>query len=158
MNATPSTVRSRWACLPRRAGGSSELQAREDGLRGRVEWTPTGQQRMAEKAYSGISPAILHTQSGDVLQVLRASLTNTPNLLGLVALNSENTTMDWRMKLIELLGLDGETDDAAIEAALSAKMNAVQSEHSQNLLWPPDRDRAAVAAGRCDRAADGAAG
>lgn len=114
-----------------------ELQAREDGLWGRVEWTPTGQQLMAEKAYSGISPAILHTQTGEVLQLLRASLTNTPNLLGLVALNSENTTMDWRTKLIELLGLDGEADDAAIQAALSGKMGAVQAEHSQNLLQHP---------------------
>lgn len=114
-----------------------ELQAREDGLWGRVEWTPTGRQLMEDKAYVGISPAILHTQQGQVLQVLRASLTNTPNLQGLTSLHSENTTMDWRTKLIELLGLDSEADDAAIQAALSAKMGAVQTEHSQNLLQHP---------------------
>lgn len=114
-----------------------ELQAREDGLWGRVEWTPTGRQLMEDKAYVGISPAILHTQQGQVLQVLRASLTNTPNLQGLTSLHSENTTMDWRTKLIEQLGLDGEADDAAIQAALSAKTSAVQTEHSQNLLQHP---------------------
>lgn len=114
-----------------------ELQAREDGVWGRVEWTPTGRQLMEEKAYVGISPAILHTQKGEVLQLLRASLTNTPNLQGLVSLHSENIVMDWRTKLIELLGLDSEADDAAIEAALTAKMNAMQSEHSQNLLQHP---------------------
>lgn len=113
-----------------------ELQARQDGLWGRVEWTPTGQQLMEEKAYVGISPAILHTQAGEVLQVLRASLTNTPNLQGLVSLHSEEVHMDWRTKLIELLGLDGEADDAAITAALQAKMASV-SEHSQNLLTHP---------------------
>ena len=32
--------------------------------------------------------------------------------------------MDWKAKLIELLGLDGTADDDAIEAALSAKMTA----------------------------------
>lgn len=49
--------------------------------------------------------------------------------------------MDFRALLIELLGLDSEADDAAIEAALKAKMTAqsdtVQSEHSQHLLQHP---------------------
>lgn len=113
-----------------------DLQAREDGLWGRVEWTPTGQQLMEEKAYVGISPAILHTQKGEVLRVLRASLTNTPNLQGLVSLHSENSTMDFRALLIEMLGLDSEADDAAISAALKAKM-ATASQHSQDLLSNP---------------------
>ena len=98
-----------------------ELQARNDGLWGRVEWTPTGAQLMAEKAYAGISPVIVHTEDGRVLQVLRASLTNTPNLTGLVALHSEETGMDWRTMLLQLLGLDSEADDAAIEAACKSK-------------------------------------
>lgn len=115
-----------------------EMQARDDGLWGRVEWTPTGKQLMEEKAYIGLSPVILHTQQGEVLQVLRASLTNLPNLQGLVSLHSEETQMDWKAKLIELLGLGSEADDAAIEAALKAKMEAVvQTEHSQNLLQHP---------------------
>ncbi len=100
-----------------------ELQARDDGLWGRVEWTEEGQRLMAGKAYRGISPAILHDKAKQVLGVLRASLINTPNLVGLTALHSEETSMDWKAKLIELLGLDGSADDAAIEAALSAKMN-----------------------------------
>lgn len=114
-----------------------ELQSREDGLWGRVEWTSVGQQLMEDRAYVGLSPAILHTAQGEVRQVLRASLTNTPNLQGLVSLHSEEVQMDWRTKLIELLGLDSEADDAAIEAALKAKMAMVQSEHSQNLLQHP---------------------
>lgn len=116
-----------------------ELQSRDDGLWGRVEWTSAGQQLMADKAYIGLSPAILHTQQGEVLQVLRASLTNTPNLQGLVSLHTENSTMDFCALLIELLGLDSEADDAAIAAALKAKMEAavVQTEHTQNLLQHP---------------------
>jgi len=98
------------------------LEAREDGLWGKVEWTGEGQRLMADKAYAGISPVILHSKSGEVVQVLRASLTNTPNLEGLVALHSEGSTMDWKAKLIELLGLDGSADDDAIMAALKAKM------------------------------------
>lgn len=114
-----------------------EVEPREDGLWGRVEWTSAGRQLMEDKAYVGLSPAILHTAQGEVRQVLRASLTNTPNLQGLVSLHSEEVQMDWRTKLIELLGLDSEADDAAIEAALKAKMAMVQSEHSQDLLQHP---------------------
>ncbi len=99
-----------------------ELQARDDGLWGRVEWTEEGQRLMAGKAYRGISPAILHDKARQVLGVLRASLINTPNLVGLTALHSEETSMDWKAKLIELLGLDSSADDAAIEAALQAKL------------------------------------
>lgn len=106
-----------------------ELQARDDGLWGRVDWTPEGEQLMAGRAYSGLSPAILHTGDKRVVQVLRASLINTPNLTGLVALHSEEPGMDWRTLLLQLLGLDSEADDAAIETALKAKMTtpAMQS-------------------------------
>lgn len=108
------------------------LEARGDGLWGRVEWTDTGQALLKDKAYRGLSPVILHDKAKKVLGVLRASLINTPNLVGLQALHSEDNTMDWKAKLIELLGLDGSADDAAIETALSGKMSgghkALQSE------------------------------
>jgi phage I-like protein len=116
------------------------LEAREDGLWGKVEWTGEGHKLMADKAYAGISPVILHNQSGDVLQVLRASLTNTPNLVGLTALHSEEgIAMDWKAKLIELLGLGSEADDDAIMAALKAKMetSATALQSSQDIASHP---------------------
>ena len=111
--------------LPARAQGwIVALEARDDGLWGKVEWTGPGRQLMVDKAYSGVSPVIAHTKDGRIMRLLRASLTNTPNLQGLVALHSETAPMDWKAKLIELLKLDGDVDDAAIEAALKAKMDA----------------------------------
>lgn len=101
-----------------------ELQSRDDGIWGRVEWTGTGQGLLQDKAYLGLSPAILHTAGGEVLQILRASLTNTPNLQGLVSLHSEESQMDFKALLIKLLGLDAAADDAAIEAALTAKLSS----------------------------------
>lgn len=112
-----------------------ELQARADGLWGRVEWTEEGERLMAGKAYRGISPVIMHSQDQQVLGVLRASLTNNPNLVGLTALHSEETSMNWKAKLIELLGLDSVADDDAIEAALSAKM-ASTATHSAVIEHP----------------------
>ncbi|MCC7097276.1 MAG: hypothetical protein IT472_08865 [Thermomonas sp.] len=98
------------------------LEARADGLWGQVEWTGEGRRLMEDGAYAGISPAVLHSKSGEVRQLLRASLTNTPNLRGLTALHSEEDAMDWKATLIELLGLEGGVDDAAIEAALKTKL------------------------------------
>lgn len=97
-----------------------EFEARPDGLWGRADWTGAGVQLMADKSYRFISPAVLHDKNMNVLGVLRASLTNKPNLVGLTALHSEEDVMDWKAKLIELLGLDSGADDAAIDAALKA--------------------------------------
>lgn len=116
------------------------LEAREDGLWGKVEWTPTGRHLMEDKAYQGVSPVIAHTKGNRIVQLLRASLTNTPNLQGLVSLHSEEYPMDWKAKLIELLGLDSSADDAAISAALTAKMKGVASQAAlggQDLLEHP---------------------
>lgn len=124
-----------------RVGGSAPargwivaLQAREDGLWGKVEWTGEGRRLMEDKAYRGLSPAVLHDKAKNVLGVLRASLTNTPNLKGLVALHSENSGMDWKAKLIELLGLDSDADDAAITSALSAKLKGDDADKPETAL------------------------
>ncbi len=111
-------------------GWITALEVRADGLWGQVEWTGVGRQLMEDGAYAGISPAILHSKSGEVQQLLRASLTNTPNLRGLTALHSEDEDMDWKAKLIELLGLDAGADDAAIDAALQTKLSGAVATHA----------------------------
>ncbi len=62
-----------------------EMQAREDGVWGRVEWTDVGRDLVSGRAYRGISPVIAHDKAKRVLAVLRASLINKPNLRGLPA-------------------------------------------------------------------------
>ncbi|BAV64771.1 phage protease [Sphingobium cloacae] len=98
-----------------------ELQQRADGVWGRVEWTEAGRQKVKGKEYRGVSPVIGHRKDGTVTHILRASLVNQPNFQGLTALHQEKH-MDFRAKLIEALGLDSEADDAAIIAALTAKL------------------------------------
>lgn len=100
-----------------------ELQHRADGIWGRVEWTEAGRAKVAAKEYRGISPVIGHRADGTVTQILRASIVNQPNLLGLTALHQEQN-MDFRAKLIEALGLGSDADDAAIMAGIKAKMDA----------------------------------
>lgn len=97
-------------------GWIKELQARADGLWGRVEWTRAGKELLADRAYRGISPVFNHLADKTITRVLHASLTNKPNLKGLVALNSE-TTMNLAA-IATALGLGADATEEAIIAAI----------------------------------------
>jgi phage I-like protein len=103
-----------------------ELQARADGIWGRVQWTDEGRGMVASRAYRHISPVIAYDATGRVHRILRASLVNEPNLVSLTALNAANATanpepfiMDLT-KLIEMLGLPADADEAAVIEAIRA--------------------------------------
>ena len=102
-----------------------ELQQRADGIWGRVEWTETGRALMADKSYRGISPCIAVTRNGTIKRVLRASLTNDPNL-PLKHLHSRSSDMDELTQIRNALALG---PDATIEAILAA-INAMKGEES----------------------------
>ncbi|WP_126977459.1 phage protease [Frigidibacter oleivorans] len=98
-----------------------ELQARDDGIWGRVDWTEAGRALMADRAYLGISPAVIHDGDKRIFGIARASLTNKPNLRGLTSLHMES-----EMDLSALAKALGLADDATMEAILAAvrKLNA----------------------------------
>ena len=91
-----------------------ELQARADGLWGRVEWTASGRALMADRAYLGISPVIAHDPGNRIHAILRASLTNHPNLKGLTTLHHQETRMSLAARLAQVLGLDASTGEDAL--------------------------------------------
>ena len=97
-------------------GWITELQARADGLWGKVRWTNAGKELMSDRAYRGLSPVFNHTADNVITRVLRASLTNKPNLMGLTSLNTENFPMNLAATA-KALGLG---DDASEEAILAA--------------------------------------
>ncbi len=107
-----------------------ELQARDDGIWGRIEWTPAGLALMAGRAYRGISPAFFHDKSGRVQQLVRAALTNVPNLTKLKTLHTQGNPMDLT-KLREALGLPDEADEAAILAAVTTARQSATALQSQ---------------------------
>jgi hypothetical protein len=49
-------------------------------IQGWVEWTAQGAKAVASKAYRYISPVFAYDNSGNIQQILRAALTNNPNL------------------------------------------------------------------------------
>jgi phage I-like protein len=62
------------------AGWIKELQERKGALWGRVEWTRHGAEALATREYRYLSPVFEHDADGVVIRVLRAALTNNPNL------------------------------------------------------------------------------
>ena len=99
-------------------GWVTALEARDDGIWGRVEWTNAGHELVADKAYRGISP-VLALDPADrktIRAILRASLVNQPNLRGLAALHQESM-MDLT-KLAEALGLPASATADEILAAI----------------------------------------
>lgn len=107
-------------------GWITALQARADGIWGKVEWTRAGRRLMADKAYRHISPVINHRADGLVTAILRASLVNKPNLRGLTALHQEQP-MDFLKKLAASLGLPETATEAEVLAALGRSQTALQS-------------------------------
>lgn len=108
-----------------------EMQARADGIWGRVEWTPSGRALVAERAYRGISPAMaVDSKDGTVRAVLRASLVNQPNL-PLTTLHSEQEHSVDLVKLRAALGLAGDADEAAILAAAETARTAITTHAAQ---------------------------
>ncbi len=96
------------------------MEAREDGIWGQVEWTGEGRRLLADRAYRGISPVLVHDAKKVVHAIPRASLVNRPNLKGLVALNSadQENPMD---KIAEALGLQAGASADDIIAAIGRK-------------------------------------
>lgn len=134
-------------------GWIEELQARNDGIWGRVSWTPTGRAMLAERAYRGISPTFTHAKNGQVLRLLRAALTNVPNLPQLATLHhQEPNSMDLHAELRQLHGLPADADEAATLQACRAAHQAV-AEHGTALNAiaeaagiSPGQDATAIAA------------
>jgi phage I-like protein len=62
------------------AGWIRELAARDGALWGRVDWTPHGAMAITSREYRYISPVFQYAPDGEVTQLLRAGLTNNPNL------------------------------------------------------------------------------
>lgn len=100
-------------------GWITEIQPRADGVWGRVEWSEAGKTLMAERAYRFLSPVFHASRDNAVTRLLRASLVNTPNLRGMVALNSEELNMDLLAQLRKLLGLADDADEAAVIAKIT---------------------------------------
>ncbi|WP_323780134.1 phage protease [Thalassovita sp.] len=107
-----------------------EMQAREDGIWGRVEWSKDGAALVSGRAYRALSPVITHDKSKRIGRILRASLVNVPNLRGLVALNhqEQEPEMDFLQRMAELLGLAKDASEEDVTTALQSRLGGNDGE------------------------------
>ncbi|MEX2155106.1 MAG: phage protease [Gemmatimonadaceae bacterium] len=114
------------------SGWITQLEARTDGLWGKVEWTKPGAEKIRAREYRFLSPVFAHNKAGEILALIRAGLTNKPNL-GLTAINSTTSAKDHAMsdvlkaalqRLAAMLGLPTTADQDAIVAAVNATVES----------------------------------
>lgn len=102
------------------AGWITALEARADGIYGRVEWTATAADKIASKAYRYISPWFQTLKDGRVYKLINAALVNTP-ALDLIAANMELPSMEkptLEAQLREILSLASDADEATMLEAV----------------------------------------
>jgi len=99
-----------------------DLQARGDGMWGRVDWTSEGERRMADREYRGVSPVIAHLADGTITGVLRASLVNQPNFVGLTSLHM----------------MDGSTEMGEVDRAVAKQLRYTETEYLHLLRTSPE--------------------
>ena len=75
------------------AGWIIEMQAQEDGIWAKVNWTPAGQNAIETAEYRWLSPVFEFDAQGIIQRIIRAGLTNDPALsLQAIANNNKNHT------------------------------------------------------------------
>lgn len=114
------------------AGWIKDLQIRDGGIWGRVEWTATAAQMIAAKEYRFLSPAILcHPETRKIMRLKGAGLDHNPNLF-LTALAAQEAPMpdnsspqSFATLVAQLLGLPYGTPPEELLAKLGAALKAL---------------------------------
>jgi phage I-like protein len=129
-------------------GWITELEARNTGLWGKVEWNPRGTELVTSKSYAYLSPVFSFAKAtGAVTRMVSAGLTNNPNL-DLVALNratplKESEPMD--NDVLEALGLNSDATATDVVTAIgnlkSAEATALnRAENPDSTKFVPRAD------------------
>lgn len=129
------------------AGWIKELQARADGIWGRVEWTAAAEAAIKAGEYRYLSPVLMNDKTGKVRAIRNAALTNSPALeqLAQVAASTvdfaehesvplsippEKAPMSQNVplaSLAQLLGLDVAADAEAFSVKLGEAVGLAKS-------------------------------
>ncbi|WP_057462606.1 phage protease [Pseudovibrio sp. POLY-S9] len=111
------------------AGWIKELSSRDDGIWGRVEWTDKAQDMIANKEYRFLSPVLRHHKdTGRIIQLLRAGLTNRPNLhLTALCKEEDSNQNELGEAITSTLGLPEDTDNQTIISKVKRLLEAAEA-------------------------------
>lgn len=147
---------------PAPAAGWSDgqsIEVRSDGMYLTIEWTEAARAAIKAKEFKYLSPTFAYdSETGEVLMLLMAGLTNTPGLTGLTELDpamlsqflikpTETKGNDVDEKTLKLLGLGKDAKPEEIDAAV-AKLHQEKTEADAKvatLTAEVDTQKAAVA-------------
>lgn len=104
-------------------GYVTEMEEREDGIWGKVDWTNRGTALLSDRAYWGVSPVIQYDEGGNVSAIARAALTNDPALAELEALSTEETQEMFLKTVAKMLGLGEDASEEDVTAVLKKKLD-----------------------------------
>ncbi len=110
------------------AGWIKDLQVRDDGIWGRVEWTAAAAEKLRAGEYRYLSPVFKSDDAGRIQWIFNAGLINTPNLeLAAVAASDRGlSTQEHDMKRIAAeLGLGEDASEDAILAQVRTMKTTV---------------------------------
>ena len=127
-----------------------DMEARADGLWGRIRWTDIGEQALVGGRYRYLSPVWLTSDcepiEGDKVRPLKlqsVAVTNAPNFKDLTPLSNraiaakpkknsaaknEGARMDYKEILLRVLGLPEDASDEVIQAAIDERAAAAANE------------------------------
>lgn len=144
------------------AGWIKALEARDDGIWGRVEWNDKAKAHLKAKEYRYLSPSFYHDQARNVTRIIRAALTNNPAIHELPALANAQEPGTHVMNAEEMkalalaLGLPETATAADITKAATANAQALATATAQATAATATVKATCTALG-VDEAADGKA-
>lgn len=114
------------------AGWIKQIEARADGIWGRVEWTDAAANHIRGREYRYISPTFLATKAGEVVKILRAALTNNPalELMALASAQHEEPMNEFLKKLAKACGLPETATEAEVLSKITAMAEAGAQQHA----------------------------
>ncbi|TNF21868.1 MAG: hypothetical protein EP318_06245 [Rhodobacteraceae bacterium] len=105
-------------------GYVTEMEERETGIWGKVDWTMAGKALLSDRAYWGISPVIAFDKTtGAVRAIARAALTNDPAVAELTPLSTKETEGMFLKTVAKMLGLGEDASEEDVTAALKKKLD-----------------------------------
>lgn len=111
------------------AGWIDQLELREGAVWARVSWTDAGRRSVESRGYRYISPAFMHSKSGEVARIIGAGLVNRPAFATLPALAQQAPTHEDHMDqdLLDALGLPAATTKADVITAIGKLRGDLQT-------------------------------
>lgn len=105
-------------------GWIRDLDVRDGAIWGRVEWTETGREAVASRAYRFLSPTFNFDRlTGAMRRIVSAGLTNVPNFT-MPAMNRSQEEIPMDPEVLKALGLPPDAGPAAAVSAINALKSA----------------------------------